>query len=452
VPTSRERLEERRWDLARLLARLRGDVTLSYSAWEAAEARMVAPAAEMLQALRLVTRNPTADYEDLHETLQPRASAVPRNGTMLDDADVWLAALVKEGVMLSGTDVVRHAYPGLDRGLRAQQALSEPAFTAYQGNIRARPDLDPRTHPSLALSAKRLETLGSCPLRYMLRYVLGVRPPEEADLVPDRWLPPLERGRLLHSVFHRALRQARDHNIEVSDGGFQDIAMRALDFELETWRGRLPPPGDAVFTIECNALRDDVTAFVRMTRTFGAPWKELEFRFGQGLNSQSDAVRIELPGGVIRITGAIDRIDEAADGLVVIDYKTGSAESYGRPMATFHGGRRLQHALYSAVARRLVGNVARAEYHFPTHRGETRIRSFEERALRPARKLIDVLLEWAARGHFFPTENPEDCRYCDYRAVCRVREGNGRTHSPMAEWTARSDSPALALLHEVRRR
>lgn len=449
IPTSAERLQERRWQFARLLARLRGAVTLSYSAWEAAEGRAVAPAAEMLQAFRLRTRDPSADYEAMHRAL-PLATAVPTMTGCLDRSDVWLHALAGAGVMLHGTDVVRGAFAGLDAGMRAAGLRADPAFNEHHGRIRPRPGLDPRDHPDLVVSAKRLETLGTCPLRYLIRYVLGVQPPDDSEWAADRWLTPLERGRLLHDVYHQTLRtfgQRRD----VQEPAFEAIALGCLEGVLHEFEKDRPPPGDAVRGVEAAALREDVLAFVQMTRQYGAPWRSLELRFGRGRRSETDPVRLELARGAIRVAGAIDRVDETPGGLVVIDYKTGSAERYGRARAVFDGGRRLQHALYAAVARRLEGDVIRAEYHFPTHRGEARVQSFEERSLRKARGIISALLDAVAAGHFFPTDDPDDCRVCEFRDACRVRDDDSRTHSPLARWARDSDADALSLLRKLRR-
>ena len=53
------------------------------------------------------------------------------------------------------------------------------------------------------LSARRLETVGCCPLRYFFRYVLDISPPEELMVDLTRWLDPVEFGNLLHEVFYR---------------------------------------------------------------------------------------------------------------------------------------------------------------------------------------------------------------------------------------------------------
>ena len=458
IPTSGELLEERRWGMARLLSRLRGHVTLSYSAWQAAEARAVAPAAEMLQAFRLQSDRPTADYDALRKALHERASPVPRSGGRLDAADVWLGALAQQGVLLAGTRVVREAFPGLHRGLVAMEARGEDAFGAYHGRITARPALDPRDRPGQTVSVQRLETLGTCPLRYLLRYVLGVTAPERADLDADRWLTPIERGGVLHRVFQRTLEQSRQQECDVADAAFEAIALAALDVQLAHMRERLPPPGDAVYTVESGLLRQDVLAFVQMTRARGAPWVALELRFGESgrVTYGSEPpfpVRLNLPGGRLGIAGRIDRVDRTEDGVVVVDYKTGSAETFGRPQAVFWGGRRLQHVLYALAAKRRFPDdrVVRAEFHFPTHRGETRVRSYGVRELREGGHIVDRLLDLVARGHFTPTDTPEDCRGCDYRTACRVREENGRTVSPLAEWSQRSGAPELHVLRALRR-
>ena len=449
VPTTAERLEERRWQLAQLLARLRGRVTLSYSAWEATEARAVAPAAEMLQAFRLFSRDATADYEAMHAALAVRASAVPRSGGRLDDADVWLGALAEGKVLLRGTDVVRSAFPNLDAGLTAREQRENLPFTAYHGRVEPRAVLDPRNNHDIVLSARRLEMLGTCPLRYFLRYGLRIPPPALSDWAADRWLTPLQRGRLLHDVYERTLREARTRGHDVAGNGFEAIALSVLEWAIEREKEASPPPGDAVLAVETDLLREDVLAFVQMTRSRGAPWQHLEQRFGAG-TVREGPVRITLRRGEILVSGAIDRIDATSAGLVVIDYKTGSAESFRRPHAIFHGGRRLQHALYSAVTRRLFGDVIRAEYHFPTHRGETRVSEFAERDLRRARGIIDALLDLVSAGYFHPTDDSADCRFCDYRQVCRVRDETGGVVSPMAEWAKRTDAPELWVMRKLR--
>ena len=99
-------------------------------------------------------------------------------------------------------------------------------------------------------------------------------------------------------------------------------------------------------------------------------------------------------------------------------------------------GRRLQHLLYTEAAERLVGQtVDRMEYHFPTRKGENERIDFQRADLREGPSLLDHMLDVVAAGHFLPTEQPKDCRFCDFAPVCRVTNDRfGNTASPLADW------------------
>lgn len=450
LPTSADRLAATRFRMAAMLARLRGKVTLSYSAWDPIEAREVAPASMLLQAFRLAERRPTATFGDLREHLGDAASAVPAAGA-LDAADVWLRTLSEDGLLLDGEVVVRSAFPALGRGFAARRQLEGDIATPHHGLIAARPDrLDPRRNPDLVMSASGLQDLGECGLRYFHKYVLGIRVPDDPELDPDVWLNAMDRGRLLHSVYERALREARERDVPTADPRFRALALEALEDEAAMMRRDLPPPGESVWTREMVELREDVRSFVTMVADAGAPWEALELRFG--FAGEPPAV-LELDGGSVRLRGAIDRVDRERGGLVVIDYKTGGTERYERKHGTFHGGRRLQNVLYSAVAGTLLGSdVERMEYHFPTRKGENEIIGYTGEELRRGLGLVERLLDMIAGGQFLPTDNPDDCRFCDYAPVCRHSAVGWDRITPRADWASErlETLPELAALRDVR--
>ncbi|HSH46557.1 MAG TPA: PD-(D/E)XK nuclease family protein [Longimicrobiales bacterium] len=434
LPSSADLLAGARFRMAALLARLRGRVTLSYSAWDPAEARSVAPASLLLQAYRLREGRPGATFADLHDAMGEAASAVPRDGARLDAADVWLGALDGGGIFLNGRDVVRAAYPHLDAGLRARAALAYERPTEHHGLVTPRPGLDPRQSGAI-LSASGVQDLGACGLRYLYRSVLGIRPPDDPAPDPDRWLEPMYRGRLLHSVFERVLRQARAAGLQLDDPEVATLAETVLEEEAERIRRQVPPPGEAVASRELVALEEDVRSFVHMLRERGADWVELELKFG--LAGRRPAV-IRTPAGEVRFRGAIDRVDADGAGLRVVDYKTGRTGAFRADTGAFDGGRRLQNVIYAAVAESLLDRrVERMEYHFPTRRGENSVRGYARPELRRGLALMDRLLDLVAAGRFLPTENTRDCRFCDYGPICRVREEGYTQIAPMAEWAAR---------------
>lgn len=440
LPTSSEVLEETRWRLAALLARLRGKVTLSYAAWEAAEGRELAPASVLLQALRLRDGDGAADYARLHGTTRPIAGPVPRHGRRLESTDVWLEHLSADDLLLTGVEVVRAAHPWLDRGLTAHSARQADRLNPYNGSVHPRADrLDPRRNPDMLVSATRMETLASCPLQYLYRYVLGLRPPEDLSFEAHEWLDARERGSLFHRVYDRILRDIRDAGLDWMDEALDQLAAEVLREEIERTRRRIPPPSQVVLERESRDLESDLEVFLDMLRRQQPQWCATEWTFGFPA-ADKPAAELSVPGGTLRLRGAVDRIDDLRPGLRIVDYKTGSRYGYGEGTGTYRGGRRLQHALYSQATELLLGRqVVSAEYHFPTHKGEAGTESYRRSQLDRWPRILASLLEMVAAGDFPPAEDDDDlpCRFCDFRPVCRVTEEYGRIVSPPVEWGKR---------------
>jgi ATP-dependent helicase/nuclease subunit B len=453
LPTSTELLRERTFRLAALFARLRGTVTMSYGAWQATEARTVGPSSVMLQALRLERRDPTPTFRDLHEVLGRVVSALPgQGGACLDTDDVWMAALDAGEILRHGTEAVRAFFPALEAGLCAAEQRVDGVPSAVHGVVTARPEeLDPRQNETMVLSASRLEALGACPLRYLHASVLRLYPPDDPQLDPDAWLDPRARGSLLHSVYDGALREAKDTGVRLDDAAFETLALRRLSEGIARLRREVPTPGEGTLARESAALAEDVRSFVRMVRERTPRYAALELRFGLG---EDDPVPLPLGEGAVRLRGAIDRVDHDLAGLHVIDYKTGAA--YGYEKGVFDGGRRLQHAVYAHVAEeRLKDDVVDGQYHFPTRRGQNQTFVYERSALAPVSQLLEIMLDGVAAGHFVPTDQKDDCRFCDFAPVCRARRVEwGGIVSPMAEWSEELANtglhPAFAHLRRAR--
>jgi len=455
LPTSSEIVRERAFRLASLLARLRGRVTLSHGAWNAATARSVAPSPVLLQALRLRERDETLTFADLHSDLGRVAGTIPpEERSPLDSDDVWMGALSAGGVLKAGDSVVRAAFPDLDRGLSAQDERLRGVPGPFHGVVDPRPELfDPRRNADVVLSASRLEDLGACPLRYLFKNVLRLRPPDDPTLDPDRWLDPLQRGSLLHQVYERTLARAKSRGVADRDPSLEPLALEVLAEEATKTRAQVPAPGEGVRQRQLVALEEDVRSFVRMVRDQGAPWIKAEMKFGL---LDDEPVSLPLERGVIRVRGAIDRVDETLEGLHVVDYKTGVPYDYEGSTGVFNGGRRLQHALYAEVAERIFGReVKSGSYHFPTRRGQNRIIPFERSDLMKVTGLLDLLLGAVEGGAFVPTDEAGDCKFCDFAQVCRSRTDEyGKISSPLAEWSKElmgvGIQPAFAHLKRAR--
>jgi ATP-dependent helicase/nuclease subunit B len=265
-------------------------------------------------------------------------------------------------------------------------------------------------------------------------------------------LDPLRKGSLLHGVYERTLRNAREAGLESQEDAFEVLALDALADGIRGMRDEIPIPGEGTLRRESVGLENDVRAFVRMVRRNGAPWVALELKFGLG---DDEPVLIPTNAGPLKLRGAIDRVDEDLAGIHVIDYKTGAARDVSGTGA-FDGGRRLQHALYALVAEeRLGGEVATGAYHFPTVRGQLETLAFNRLQRAGVGELLGLMLDGVAAGSFVPTDQADDCKFCDFAVVCRVREGGfGKLDSPLAEWSEEHLNaglwPAFASLKRAR--
>jgi ATP-dependent helicase/nuclease subunit B len=282
-----------------------------------------------------------------------------------------------------------------------------------------------------------LETLGRCPHQYLLKYVLNARVPDQ-PAGPDTWLAPHHRGTLLHRVFDRTLKQARDSDLAHSHERFFEFALGMLDKAADEMRAEIAPPSEMVFLRERDELRRDLRVWVASLGEPGVEWVDFEMEFGPGRDYPP--VLVQLPNSEFWTLGAIDRVDRLPDGsLRIVDYKTGSPNKYARKTGIFDGGRRLQHFIYSQAAEALLdAPVDRMEYRFPSERGKNDSRTFTRAQLASGAELIDGMLNMVARGHFLPTETSDDCRFCDHGAVCRIRrDARGNVvGAPLAEWAA----------------
>lgn len=452
LPSSRDQMQERRFQFAQLFARLRGRVTLSFSVWEPTEARSLTPAPDVLQAFRLGRGDPALTFADLESALGPVESRLPRGRAPVDADDVWLDALTtSDGRLQRGMEAVARSFPRLGAGYRATAAWYGDDPDVRTGILGPGSNDPPyRDALSARYSATALGALGACPRRFLFRSVLRAYPPDDPEFDPERWLDAKQRGGLLHGVFEAALSWARDEGVDLAAPEFLEAALGLLAQEGVRALREVPTPSDAVRAWEMADLADDVRSFVDMVRIERPTWLGLELRFGF-----DDDVWIPLPDGRrLAVRGAVDRVDDQGVHLRVVDYKTGRDGRFGKKTGVFEGGRRLQHVIYSAVAETMFEKpVGVMEYHFPTRRGENAVHAYAAETFRSGRALIQRMLDGVEAGWFPPTDNRDDCRFCDYQEVCGVEVTTWDVESAPASWSRErlGETPELAVLKDVRR-
>ena len=436
-------------ELKSCVARVRGEITVSYACWDLLQAREQFPAAAFLEIFRLAGGHPGADYSEVDRRLGAGIGFVTEALAALDETEWWLSRT--EDPSLSGGrggDAVRAAYPWLEDGFRAEAERDSEAFTVWDGLILDPAGLDPRRSDE-PTSCSRIQDLARCPYSYFLKRVLRIQPPEDVRADPTVWLTAMERGTLLHEVFRRFY--ADPVGAVVRPQFIRDRArIEAIAREeVAKWRAKIPPRSEAAFDALSDEVLDSCRIFLLAEDDYCRKIVPRWFEVGFGPSRESTeppggprAVRIPLGRGEgFFLSGRIDRVDEESpDEYQVWDYKTGSSWDTADPERG-RGGRRVQDALYAQALEILLeragrpGRVTQSGYFYPGRRGEG------ERFAAPldvaaTRETLTALFNLLAAGAFPHTPTKEDCSICEFGKVCGgVERATARAHVKLENLT-----------------
>jgi ATP-dependent helicase/nuclease subunit B len=470
LPTATGDLEEKIRDFHRLVARLRGTLTLSYSCRDLVDNRDKFPSPLLMAAYRIVSGNHEGTQEDFLKWMPAAISFAPvTEGCCLNPTEWWLWRLCAGDEVQNAERLVGQSFPHLVRGKQAVQQRASAAFTQYDGHVpQAGSDLDPTAPQGPVMSSSRLETVGRCPLFFFFQRGLGIDLPDELVVEPDRWLDPLAYGKLLHSVFEKFVREL----VKAKRGPkYPDDMARLneiLDALIAEYRDEYPPPTDHAFQTQRSQLQQTARVFLIEEDRYCAENRGtpvyLESSFGLGPKvcasplDTPDPVLIKLSdGSTIRACGRVDRIDRVGQGAVdtyaVWDYKSGSAWKYDEA-DPFRQGRVVQPALYIAmVAHRLratlssKAKVARFGFFFPGVKERGRRIEWKTEGLAEGNEILGQLVGIIHQGAFLATNEKEDCNYCQYASICGDAETIAAASGRKLE---NGDNEALQPIRELR--
>ena len=440
LPKASAQLSLKLEKFSRLLARLRGTVALGFSCLNLQEDREMFASPVVLSAYRILSNNRDGDQGDMITWLSTPDSFAPRSADLcLNEQEWWLWRLCGPETISDARGVVGRRFLHLAQGFVAASARDSDEFTIYDGLLPSpSPNLDPFSPSGPVMSARRLETIGCCPLRYFFRYVLDISPPEELVVDPSRWLNPVDFGNLLHEVFYRFMSELlAERRLPLYDRDRARL-FKIVDEQISEYKKLFPPPNLSAFRQQMLQLIQSAQIFLieeeelcRYSRpmfleaSIGMP----PYERSSPLDVLEPAI-IRLPNGkTIRGRGRIDRVDgidyESKSEFSIWDYKTGRPTRYEKP-DTLSQGRVIQHALYTEMARAILrkkmspgAKVSHFGYFFPGsgYRG-IRIRRWPYQ-MTEATAIIERLCRIVASGSFLATnDSKEDCPFCDYLLVC----------------------------------
>ncbi len=271
----------------------------------------------------------------------------------------------------------------------------------------ATPKMRRATAPKLLpryLSAQAWQSLQDCPFQFYARYMLELKPAQEAQETPDK----REYGIWLHDIFHRW------HQAGGSSGS---LTLHALAGQVFT--EKLALYGEAL-AYECRFLKlidvyleDDVKR-----RLAGWTFFAAEQTFEKTLHRADGSALISL-------RGRIDRIDQQKIGsdvatTSVIDYKT-QTEQKLREWITNTDKQQL--AFYALLLKNDVPGPIDAAYYAmtPTAKKSGWVDAPDIEGLGKAlEKLMIHTLDAIANTAPLPAHGTfASCRYCEMRGICR---------------------------------
>lgn len=418
LPTSKDKMTEKIFWVTQLLLQQQGkNVGMSYTTFDAVANRSVFPSSFFLQAFRNVYQLKNASLKDMEDNL-PILEQTSENTTV--EENLWRRALKDQQHVQIGEDA-SELYPSETAKQEQRQARELETLTEYDGNVPLQQEAyDPRANSELAMSAGKLELLGKCSYAYFLNSVLKVSKKEVRDFDSSVWMDEAERGTLLYELYETFVNKSFEKKSNLSWEAFSRLA----EEKVEEWKNENPPPSEHVFErTKQTILRACYIFYQNEQENVNNKVQAVEYSFGM---NEDNFAKIPLPDGTaLQLRGKIDRIEKVSEqNLRVIDYKSGKPTTRYSLTKPYKGGRMLQHYLYAKALENLRDSeekVMESGYYFPTDRGygETAIHEVTSTYVEQGENLLNHMLNTVKHGDFVMTDDPKDCKFCDYATVCK---------------------------------
>ena len=353
-----------------------------------------------------------------------------RGSDPLSDADWRLRSLVR-WVAARGRvsdHFLARDDASLAGSLAVRRARRSAQFTRFDGLVEHLEIPSPRT--GAVQSATGLEGLARCPRSYFFSHLLRVSARELPETLLQ--LAPAERGVIIHRVLERLVAAEMAAGISgEEDPSAREARMLAYaEDEFEEARRRGVTGHPALWALERSRMTSDLREHLRGENEYqvasGARPVAVELDFGP---ASGTVVSVDTSRGAVRFRGSIDRVDELADGsVVVVDYKSGRPYRVLEGGDPLSGGERLQLPVYALAARAAFGawRRVRAGYWFVGSPTPPEWLDLDDAVQSRLREVLSTLAEVIETGRFPARPGPSDgrpargsnCTYCPYDGMC----------------------------------
>ena len=308
-----------------------------------------------------------------------------------------------------------------ERGAAAARGRRRPALGPHDGVLSA----DGAARAAAAVfaapvSPSALETYLSCPFAFYLRYVLGLRVPDEPDEALA--IEPADLGKVVHEILQGAYAAAARGGAptrELALAGLDEIAPRAF--------ARAEARGLTGFPLSWRVVADELLADLRRVVATDPCWDDglLPEAFEWSFGGDQAAAPPELQVGrrLVRFRGRVDRVDRSADGRRVrlVDYKTGKGKTEAERVGAGHDVQLPVYvlALLAGDERRVAEVVA--EYRMVRRQGgfKTRLLPGSPDEVREGlRTTLAVAIAGIDDGFYPRLPDRQRCKFCDAADAC----------------------------------
>lgn len=471
LEVARHRIANERHALQLAVGAARARAVLSYPRVDAEHARPRVPSFYALEAARAV-QGRLPGFEALQRQAEASsrvrlawpAPDVPEQA--IDDTEFDLAVL--DGILHArGSVKGRGRYlvltnPHLARALRARYSRWQTsAWTVSDGFVKpgaaGRAALEPHQPSARPFSPTSLEQYAACPYRFYLSAIARLSPLEIPGELEE--LGPLEKGSMAHEVQFRLLSALRAEGLDVNAQTLTQVQRRLHDVvkavAAEVY-DEFKPAIQRVWEDGVHVLEADLREWLERVAE-DAEWKPAFFELSFGLpgrdvdeqDPRSSPTPVTVTEG-LQVRGSIDLVEQGRLGaLRACDYKTGRARA--EEGNVIGGGRHLQPLLYALVLEKLFpeASIAGGRLFYTTQVGGYRsVMTKLDAQSREAFGRVARVIRGSLETGFFPAAPDEDeCRYCDFRAVCgpdeerRVRRTRKGLRAELKELIALRSEP-----------
>jgi ATP-dependent helicase/DNAse subunit B len=294
-----------------------------------------------------------------------------------------------------------------------------------------------RVGPDRTWSASQLNDYGVCPFRFFAKRLLRLEELKE----PEEGLDQRQLGSIYHAILERTYQQIAAEELTIAPEN-QERALAILDTQAnEVFRtapyhyGFRPSP---LWDHERAGMRRRLRWLVGLDFTADSPlaeWRPGRDRvpFAQehsfGGDRDHPALILDGEAGPLRVRGTIDRADQFEDGIVLVDYKSGSTP---HPVEDMQSGRDVQMAVYLLAARALWGAsvIGGLFWHIRNRKTSGDVKA-DDPAVTEAQTRIHYNILAARAGSFVVQPDQNRCApFCEFRALCRLNRAHRRKAFP----------------------